>query len=95
MLLELIIFEAFFVLTSLYDVPQDAAARKLSKIVSFRGIEMRDKPTMARCLALLEKEKIDLADAYFLAYGEAAGIEWVFSFDKDLSKRGMPIKPPA
>ena len=40
---ELVLFESFFVLTKLYQVPQNEAAEKLSDIVSFTGIIMPDK----------------------------------------------------
>jgi predicted nucleic-acid-binding protein len=94
LLLDLVVFEAFFVLKSVYDVPEKTAAQKLGEIVAFRGMEMQDKPTMLRCLSLLETEKIDLVDAYLLASAEALSFKEVFSFDKDLAKRGLACVNP-
>lgn len=86
---ELVLFEAFFVLTKLYDVPEKEAADKLSGIVSFKGVIMPDKPLILSCLKILQKERIDLVDAYLLAFSRKKNIKRIYSFDRDLSKRGL------
>lgn len=86
---ELVLFEAFFVLTKLYQVPQNMAAEKLSGIVSFMGVTMPDKLLVLSCLEILQAEKIDLVDAYLLALSKKKKLKGIFSFDKDLSKRGL------
>ncbi len=86
---ELVLFEAFFVLTKLYDVPQKEAAEKLSGIVSLKGVMMPDKPLISSCLKILQGEKIDLVDAYLLALSRRKNIKRIYSFDRDLSKRGL------
>ena len=88
-LCELVLFEAFFVLTRLYEVPQSEAAEKLSGIVSFKGVLMVDKPLILSCLRILQKEKIDLVDAYLLAISKKKNIKRIYSFDQDLNKRGL------
>lgn len=88
-LCELVLFEAFFVLTKLYQVPQNEAAEKLFDIVSFTGITMPDKPLIVSCLEILKTEKIDLVDAYLLALSKKKKLKGIFSFDKDLLKRGL------
>ncbi len=88
-LCELVLFEAFFVLTKLYEVPQEEAADKLSGIVSFKGVIMHDKPLIISCLRILQTENIDLVDAYLLAFAKKKNIKRIYSFDRDLSKRGL------
>ena len=88
-LCELVLFEAFFVLTKLYEVPQKEAADKLSGIVSYKGIIMPDKPLILSCLKILQTESIDLVDAYLLAISKKKNIKQIYSFDSDLSKRGL------
>ena len=73
-LCELVLFEAFFVLTNLYEVPQKEAA---------------DKQLILSCLKILKTEKIDLVDAYLLAVSKKKNIKQIYSFDRDLSKRGL------
>ena len=86
---ELVLFEAFFVLTNLYEVPQKEAADKLSGIVSYKGVIMADKQLILSCLKILKTEKIDLVDAYLLAISKKKNIKQIYSFDRDLSKRGL------
>jgi len=88
-LCELVLFESFFVLTKLYEVPQEAAADKLSGIVSFKGVIMPDKPLILSCLEILQSERIDLVDAYLLAFSKKKNMKSIYSFDRDLSKRGL------
>ena len=88
-LCDLVLFEAFFVLTNLYEVPQHEAADKLSGIVSYKGVIMSDKPLILSCLKILQTEKIDLVDAYLLAISKKKNIKQIYSFDSDLSKRGL------
>ncbi len=88
-LCELVLFEAFFVLTKLYEVPQEEAADKLSGIVSFKGVIMPDKPLILSCLEILQTERIDLVDAYLLAFSKKKNMKSIYSFDRDLSKRGL------
>jgi len=88
-LCELVLFESFFVLTKLYEVPQEAAADKLSGIVSFKGVIMPDKPLILSCLEILQTERIDLVDAYLLAFSKKKNMKSIYSFDRDLSKRGL------
>lgn len=88
-LCELVLFEAFFVLTRLYDVPQREAADKLAGLISYKGIVMTDKPLILSCLKILQRERIDLVDAYLLAASKKKNIKQIYSYDSDLSKRGL------
>ena len=88
---ELVLFEAFFVLTSFYEVPVTKTAQILDLIVAFKGISMQDKGLIRSCLMLLKNKKIDLVDAYILAVSRQKGIKTVYSFDADLKKNGLEL----
>ncbi len=88
-LCELVLFESYFVLTKLYEVPQKEAADSLLGIVSFKGVIMPDKPLILSCLKILRTERIDLVDAYLWAFSKKKNIKRIYSFDRDLSKRGL------
>ena len=88
---ELVLFEAFFVLTSFYEVPAAKAAQTLDLIVALKGISMQDKGLMRSCLMLLQNKKIDLVDAYILAVSRQKTIKTVYSFDADLKKNGLEL----
>ena len=90
-LTELVLFEAFFVLTRLYDVPQKEAAEKLSAIISFKGVVMPDKTLILSFLEILQTRKIALVDAYLLAFSKKKGIKGVYSFDRDLKRGGLNL----
>ncbi len=88
---ELVLFEAFFVLTSFYEVPAAKAAKSLDFIVALKGVSMPDKGLMRSCLIFLQNKKIDLVDAYILAVSRQKGIKTVYSFDTDLKKNGLEL----
>ena len=88
---ELVLFEAFFVLTSFYEVPAAKAAQTLDLIVALKGVLMQDKGLMRSCFMLLQNKKIDLVDAYILAVSHQKKIKTVYSFDNDLKKNGLEL----
>jgi predicted nucleic acid-binding protein len=88
---DLVLFEAFFVLTRLYDVPATEAADALDHMVAFRGVFMQDKVLMHSCLSILKTTKIDLVDVYILAVSRRKSISTVYSFDQDLEKNGLEL----
>ena len=88
---ELVVFEAFYVLTSFYKVPASDAAEKLAILVSFEGIRMPPKSLILSCLALVRRKRLSLVDAYLLAFCRENGIRQVYSYDKDLSKQGLQL----
>lgn len=88
---ELVVFETFFVLTKLYQVPPKEAATKLKTLVSFKGILMHDKYLIESCLEILRSKPISLVDAYLLATSQKKGISSVYSYDSDLAKQGLRL----
>lgn len=90
-LAELVLFECFFVLTRIYDIPQKQAASILQKLISMKGFILPDKKRMQNCFELLTHKTIDLVDAYLVTASNEKGLEGVFSWDKDLSKTGLKL----
>jgi len=88
---ELVLFQAYFVLTSYYEVPSSLAAEKLEQIVRFKGISLPDKHISEECLRIVKHENIDIVDAWILAYSTSKGITGAYSFDKDLSRLGLKL----
>jgi predicted nucleic acid-binding protein len=89
---EIVLFQTWFVLTSFYKVPSRLAAEKLAHIIMFKGVHAADKTIAAECLRMLMREDLDIVDAWILSYSAAKRIGSVFSFDKDLSKRGLRLE---
>ncbi len=90
---ELVLFQAYFVLTSYYRVPRSEAAKKLGSLVTFRGIRMAEKEIAIACLKRLEEKNLDLVDAYLLAWAEQKGIPGIYSFDSDLATDAVDTLP--
>jgi predicted nucleic-acid-binding protein len=89
---DLVIFEAFFVLTSYYEIEQKIVAGKLTELIMLSGIEMNDKLLIIACFEILKKQKVDLVDAYICALARKRGDSKVYSFDKDIEKLGLEIE---
>lgn len=90
-LTELVVFQAYFVLTGFYGVSTAEAAEKLERLVSFKGLHLASKDVVLQCLSRLQKERLDIVDAYILAWSERHGIDEVYSFDGDLEKMGLTL----
>lgn len=90
---DLVLFQAFFVLTSHYEVPSNVAAEKLARLAAFRGISMTEKHIALACLKQLQEGTTDLVDAWLIAWCKDKGSEGVYSFDTDLRKAGLKRLP--
>jgi len=88
---EVVLFQAYFVLTSYYEVPSALAAEKLEQVIRFKGISMPDKRIAGECLGIVKHENVDIVDAWILAYSAARGITGSYSLDKDLSRLGLKL----
>ena len=91
-LVELVLFQSYFVLTSYYQVPRQEAAEKLERLVKFKGLCMPEKDVILACLKMLQTENLDIVDAYLLAWSKQYGLDSVYSFDNDLKKRGLKLQ---
>ena len=91
----LVFLEAFFVLTSFYQVPAPEAAAKLGTIVMFRGVVLEDKPVLQQCFKLLETENLDAVDAWIVAACRLRAMPEVYSYDADLRRQGLHLLTPA
>ena len=90
-LADLVLFQAFFVLTSYYKVPPGEAAEKLVRMLHFKGLHLAEKDVVIACLSRLQSENIDIVDAYLLAWCERHRSDEVYSFDGGLRKRGLTL----
>lgn len=86
---DLILFESFFVLTSVYGVPAKEAASKLDDLICFKGIHAQNLPVLKQTLRLIQSSRLSLADAYLLALSKEKGIHSIYSYDRDFSRHGL------
>lgn len=93
LLVPLVVFQAYFVLTRYYEVPRAEAAGKLRELLSFRGLTVPEKSVLRKCLETLSGRSVDLVDAYLAALCTSRQLQGVHSFDKDLRKLGVELLP--
>jgi len=89
----LVVFQAFFVLTSYYEVPVPEAATQLKEMVSLKGFILPERDVLQRCFSILIEKEMDLVDAYLLAWSKDQNVNTVYSFDKGLAKKGLKLLP--
>ncbi len=90
-LTDLVLFESFFVLTRVYEIPLVEASETLSKLIQFKGINLPSKKTILSCFQIIQEKRIDLVDAYLMASSKEKGIKGIYSFDKDFAKSGLKL----
>ena len=90
-LTELVLFESFFVLTRLYQIPPKEVSKTLSQLIPFKGINLPNKNLMLTCLKILQEQTIDLVDAYLIACSKEKKVKGIYSFDQDFAKHGLHL----
>lgn len=88
---DIVLFQAYFVLTSYYGVPLQEAASQLFKIVKFKGIVNQKKDIILDCLDILQHTKTDIVDAWIIAYSKIKKVTGVYSFDKGFTLHGLEL----
>ena len=91
LLTPLVIFQAYFVLTSYYEVPREEAASSLRTLLSFKGLRVPEKAVLRKCLGTLVERSVDLVDAYLAALCATRQLDGVYSFDEGLEKLGVEV----
>ncbi len=90
-IVDVVVFEVYYVLTRHYQVPRPVAVETLAELLGFAGVHMADKELVLACLELLRSKNVDLVDAYLAALARKRGDAEIYSFDKDLVKLGLKL----
>ncbi|MCL1839256.1 MAG: type II toxin-antitoxin system VapC family toxin [Propionibacteriaceae bacterium] len=85
-LTDVIAAETVYVLQSFYRTTRPVIAAAMRALIAMKSVTVEHEGILLHCLELYETKRIDFADAYLGAYGEAKNINTVASFDKDLNK---------
>jgi predicted nucleic-acid-binding protein len=85
MLLDLIIGEIIYVLSSVYKHNKKYIVEQLKLVLSYEHLYLENKPIMIEALDTFVNKNIDFVDAILCAKKNLEGYE-VMSFDKDLKK---------
>ncbi len=66
--------ETVYVLESCYEAPRVQVTASLRSLLAFRSIVSVDPALLFRALEVYEVDRLDLAQAYFVACAEATGV---------------------
>jgi predicted nucleic-acid-binding protein len=89
-ILESVIAECIYVLTKIYKVPKDEAARSLIALLNYRGVVNSDRNELISALTLFTSKHIDIVDCILCIKAKSNGTA-VFSFDADLNRIAKTI----
>ena len=87
--LDLVFFQAIFVLKSFYQVEREEIINKMLELLSFDGLYMKDKRTIERTLEMWRDHSGDIIDCCIAATMEKTGEKEIVSYDKKIEKLGI------
>lgn len=70
-ILESVIAECIYVLTKIYKVPRDRAAKSLIDLLHYKGIVNDDRPELISALTLFSEQRLDIVDCILCAKAAA------------------------
>ncbi len=82
LLTDLVLAECVDVLESFYEVERSRVAELMRSAIALSTIQAVDPATLMRALEVYELDRLDFAEAYFVAQAEATGVNEVLSFDR-------------
>jgi len=87
--LDLVFFQAIFVLKSFYQVEKGEIINKMLNLLSFDGLCMKDKRVIERTLEMWRNHPGDIIDCYIAANMEKSGEKEIVSYDKKIAMLGL------
>jgi predicted nucleic-acid-binding protein len=87
--LDLVFFQAIFVLKSFYHVERGEIINRMLELLSFDGLFMKDKRVIERTLEMWKDFSGDIVDCYIAATMEKSGEKEILSYDKKIERLGI------
>lgn len=84
-LLDVVVAECVYVLTSHYKIDRGRVAESLAKIIEHKAIAVATPEILRNTLGLFSMTKLHYVDCYLLAVAKAAG-RGIATFDKELGE---------
>jgi predicted nucleic-acid-binding protein len=82
----IILFQVIFVLKSFYKIPKENIVDGLSKLLSYKGISLKDKKIVLRTLDLWREKNLEIVDCYIISCVEGDKQNILYSYDRDFDK---------
>lgn len=85
-LTDLVVAETVYVLESFYEAQREQVATTMRSLVSMRSVVTVDPALLLRSIEVYEHDRLDFAEAYFVACAERTGVARVASFDRSIDR---------
>lgn len=86
LLADLVVAEVVYVLESVYRASRTEIAGALRSILAFERIHTVDAGLLQRAVEVYEYDRLDFAEAYFVASAERSGVGTIASFDRSIDR---------
>jgi predicted nucleic acid-binding protein len=83
---EVAVSEVVWTLRSFYKWPPQRIRRFVEKVVTLKGVRLRERGKLLQALALFAEKNIDFSDALISAEMLARGYTGIYSYDRDFDK---------
>jgi len=90
----IVLFQTAFVLKSYYKVPKENISASLIALLTFKGIQIKDKKIVLRTLEVWHTNNIEIVDCYLIACLENDDQNIIYSYDHDFDKHPIKRKEP-
>jgi predicted nucleic acid-binding protein len=92
---DLVIAELVWVLESFYKLEREEIYRKISFVISLRGLKLSNRRLLMEALEDYVTKRVDFIDSYNAAYMRHHSIGEVYSFDEDFDELDVSrVEPP-
>lgn len=85
-LADVVVAELVYVLESFYEVPRREVADLARSVAGLDGVTVDDQRILGRALDVYEHDRLDFAEAYFVARAESSGVAALASFDRSIDR---------
>jgi len=90
----IVIFQALFVLKSFYQVPKNEIHEGLKRLLTYKGIKIKEKKIVRKMLDIWAEKNIDIVDCYLIACLEGRKQNILYSYDRDFDRFDVIRKEP-
>ena len=82
----LAVAEIIWTLERFYKLSKAEVAAKVSPLLKLKGLRVANKKVFLRALVLFAEKNISFTDAYIAVQMEQAGVEELYSYDRDFDR---------
>lgn len=82
----LVMAEVVWTLERFYNLSKQDVASKVSSLIKLKGLRISNKEIFLEALSLFTEKNINFTDAYIAVQMKRAGIQEIYSYDRDFNR---------